>query len=95
MTKKEPELNLRSYDAAGAALAQSAANAAQDQVDLVRNQNIIKTTAMGAAYAKWLANPVLKEAFAEIIDSSSIEEPKSPFNLAKEVFKEYLKAKSP
>ena len=86
----EPDqLSIHSYDAAGASVAQSIAIAAQDQVDLIRNQNIIKTTAMGSAYAKWLAEPMQGDHFKPIIEETDTAHPQGPFGLAMEVFETY------
>ena len=94
-TENSPEqLSIQSYDAAGAAIAQSIANAAQDQVDLMRNQNIIKTTVMGSAYAKWLENPMMKDEFKPIIDEVKIDNPQTPFDLATQIFGSYKQAVS-
>ena len=82
-------MGIHSYDAAAAAVAQSIANAAQDQVDLIRNQNVIKTTVAGSAYAKWLANPIMKDEFKAIIDDAKTDEPKDAFNLAHSIFETY------
>ncbi len=84
---KKAKMGIHSYDAAAAAVAQSIANAAQDQVDLIRNQNFIKTIAMGNAYAKWLENPVMKDEFRAVIETSNVDEPK--FALAKEIFRAF------
>lgn len=88
---KADEIGLKSYDAAATAIAQSLANSAQDQVDLIRIQNIIKTTAMGSAYAKWLETPTMKDEFKAVIDETSITEPKKPFNMAQEVLTNFRK----
>ena len=82
-------MGIHSYDAAAASLAQSIANAAQDQVDLIRNQNVIKTTVSGSAYAKWLSEPMMKDEYQAIIKDASVEQPKSSFNLASAIFKVY------
>lgn len=49
--------NLTYFTAASAGVAQAVAFGAQNAVEEARNQSIIKTTAMGTAYAKWLGNP--------------------------------------
>jgi len=67
-------------EAAATAIAQAIANAAQDQVDLMRNQAIIKTTAMGNAYAKWLANPVMGVEYKEILDNTVLDLNHLPLN---------------
>jgi len=82
-------MGIHSYDAAAAAVAQSIANAAQDQVDLIRNQNIIKTTAAASAFAKWISNPMMKEECQAIIKEASVDQPKESFNVATSVFKIY------
>jgi len=82
-------MGIHSYDAAAAAVAQSIANATQDQVDLIRNQNIIKTTATGSAFAKWLSNPMMADEYKAIITETSVDDPKESFNVASTVFKIY------
>lgn len=85
-------VNISTKDAAAAAIAQSFANAMQDQVDLIRNQNIIKTTVMGSAYAKWLTNPLMKEEYLSIIKESSIAgetKKQDPFNMVTEIMQKY------
>lgn len=89
--KQMAEVGLKSYDAAATAIAQSLANSAQDQVDLIRNQNIVKTTVMASAYAKWLQNPVMKEEFKAVIDEATVSEPKSPFSMANDVLTNFRK----
>lgn len=84
-------VGLKSYDAAATAIAQSLANSAQDQVDLIRNQNIIKTTVMATAYVKWLENPVMKEEYKSVIDEASVSEPVSPFGMAQTVLDNFRK----
>ncbi len=89
MTDTKATMGIHSYDAAAAAVAQSIANATQDQVDLIRNQNIIKTTAAGTALAKWLSNPMMKDEYQAIITETSVDQPKDSFNVATSVFKIY------
>lgn len=89
--QKMAEVGLKSYDAAATAIAQSLANSAQDQVDLIRNQNIVKTTVMASAYAKWLENPVMKDEFKAVIDDATVSEPKSPFTMANDVLSNFRK----
>lgn len=58
------------YNVASAGVAQSIALGSQNVIDELRNQSIVKTTAMGTAYAKWLANPQGGEQlFKPVIDS--------------------------
>ena len=42
--------------------------ALQNQVDTVRNGDIIRNTAMGSAYSKWIANPAMGAQYKEMID---------------------------
>ncbi len=68
--ESESATKINYKEAANAAIAQSIANAAQDQVDMMRNQNIIKITTMGNAYAKWVANPTMADEYKDIVSES-------------------------
>lgn len=70
MTKTSEENDeITYYKAAAAGVAQAVSLAAQNRVDEIRNQTIVQRTAMGGAYAKWLANPELgTELFKPIVD---------------------------
>ncbi len=58
------------YSAAAAGVAQAISMDAQNLVEQARIQGIIKATAMGNTYAKWLANPSAGEQlFKPILDS--------------------------
>lgn len=57
-------------DAAKASIVQSIAFAAQNDVDAWRNQNTVDLVAMGAAYAKWLENPVMSDQYEKIIEET-------------------------
>jgi len=50
-------------------VAQSMAIAVQDSADMLRNISTIETTAIGAATAKWLAEPA-NVAYKEVIETS-------------------------
>ncbi|MDE1462177.1 hypothetical protein [Spartinivicinus poritis] len=84
-------MGIKPEDAAAAAVAQSFANSAQDQVDAIRNRNIIKATAMGNAFAKWLNNPMMKDEYKAIIDEAQLyPKAETPMNLGREIFNYYL-----
>lgn len=86
------DIGINPHEAAGAALAQTVANTAQDQTDLIRNQNIIKTTVMASAYAKWLGNPMMQDEYSAIIQEAKISDPKTPFDTATKVMSVYQQA---
>lgn len=52
---------------------QSSTLALQDQVDAVRNAAIIKNTAMGSAYAKWLGNAAMGDQYKELLSNIRIQ----------------------
>ncbi|WP_299011360.1 hypothetical protein [uncultured Shewanella sp.] len=90
--KNNFDIAINPHEAAGAALAQTVANTAQDQTDLIRNQNIIKTTVMASAYAKWLANPMMQDEYSAIIKEAKVSDPKTPFDTATKVMSVYQHA---
>ncbi len=47
---------------------QSTTLALQNQVDAVRNEEVIRNTAIGTAYSKWISNPGLGDQYKEMID---------------------------
>jgi hypothetical protein len=51
------------FSAATAGVAQSVSFEALNVIEEQRNQGIIRNTAIGNAYAKWLANPQVGEQF--------------------------------
>ncbi len=51
------------FSAATAGVAQSVSFEALNVIEEQRNQGIIRNTAVGNAYAKWLANPQVGEQF--------------------------------
>ncbi|WP_428243359.1 hypothetical protein [Gynuella sp.] len=61
-------------EAAAAAVAQSIAFSAQNEVDGVKNQSTIDMVVMGSAYAKWLQNPAMGEEFNKVIGSVRTDE---------------------
>lgn len=46
---------------------QAVSIAVQDQVDQIKQRSVIASTALGSAYAKWLANPVMGQEYSAII----------------------------
>lgn len=54
---------------------QASTMALQNRVDAVRNEDIIRNTAIGATYSKWLANPALSSQYKEMLDSMIKAEP--------------------
>lgn len=69
-TSPKESAGITYYSAASAGVAQALSLDAQNKVEEARIQSIIKATAMGNAYAKWLANPAAGDhLFKPIIDS--------------------------
>ncbi|GAB1257878.1 hypothetical protein [Aurantivibrio plasticivorans] len=66
----EPQDGVTYFNAASAGVAQSVSLGAQNYIDEMRHQGIVKMTAMGSTYAKWLANPEIGEnMYKPLIDS--------------------------
>ncbi|AJQ97820.1 hypothetical protein [Gynuella sunshinyii] len=61
-------------EAAAAAVAQSIAFSAQNEVDGFKSQSTIDMVVIGSAYAKWLQNPGMGEEFNKIIGSVRTDE---------------------
>ena len=52
---------------------QSTTLALQNKVDSVRNEDIIRSTAIGTAYSKWISSPALSAQYKEMIAEMSKE----------------------
>lgn len=59
-------------DIAQPSLMQSVAFSVQDKVDVIRNTNIIKMTAMGNTYEKWIKNPMMSSEYEKIIENTYV-----------------------
>ena len=66
------KMGITPEQAAAASIAQSLAFAAQNEVDAFRNQNTVGLVTMGAAYAKWLQNPMMANEYSKIVKSAQL-----------------------
>ena len=66
------KLGIGPEDAAAASVAQSMAFSAQNEVDAYRNQNTVNMVALGAAYSKWLQNPMMAEQFSGLVEKTKL-----------------------
>lgn len=54
---------------------QSTTLALQNKVDAVRNEDIIRNTALGAVFSKWISNPAMSEQYKEMVTEMTKLEP--------------------
>jgi len=47
----------------------------QNKVDAVRNEDIIRNTALGAVFSKWISNPAMSEQYKEMVTEMTNLEP--------------------
>lgn len=73
----DEKLSINYFHAASAGVAQSVALASQNAVDALHNQNVIKLTALGSAYAKWLQNPQMASEFKGLAETVILDQQKS------------------
>ncbi|TQV78225.1 hypothetical protein FKG94_14245 [Exilibacterium tricleocarpae] len=71
------QMTLKVLDLSDLMPIQSISLAVQDVVDTLKNRATINTTAVGSAYAKWLANPAMGTDYQQLIETATTEPPTS------------------